>query len=403
MTIFCVRRLLQLSLLLVGSRGGGFAGSARTTVSIPKASSAAACTDGCFVSSVSKDVVVGLSEEGVPMNITVAGVVTVVADGGIHFPAAGDLVFIRASITAGGHGVAFAYNYTTGNCSASVVSTFTGDAASPNDIEWTVTMEDAGPGALWTTSLDIWLQLDPSRLPDANPRLWQPWAAPGCPSCLDSNPLQAQPMRSFAGQTWTYGSGISVPLIGVLFPATDSSFSLGVRLAPHLLNTAGLSTRVNAVPAGDGWTSHDGQGDNATLALAFQIPPGYRLGGGAPPVRLAFSLSGAKACTRDILRVYHDRQPEYFVPPNPNVHFRASGMGTYAATQGPLTQEVDGRPLLETLRHTGYVTSSGREPLLQCTPLPITPSPAAAAVPIIALHPDTLGRLLSAPSTRAPR
>ena len=56
-------------------------------------------------------------------------------------------------------------------------------------------------------------------------------------------------------------------------------------------------------------------------------------------------------------RRYSRRHSEVFVPPNSNVHYRASGMGSYTGMQGPLTQLADGVPLLDTLKRTGYTVN----------------------------------------------
>ena len=58
-----------------------------------------------------------------------------------------------------------------------------------------------------------------------------------------------------------------------------------------------------------------------------------------------------------MLGKYVARHNEYFYPPNINVHYRSSGMGSYAATQGPLDQIVDGAPLNLTIAATGYAVN----------------------------------------------
>jgi hypothetical protein len=68
-------------------------------------------------------------------------------------------------------------------------------------------------------------------------------------------------------------------------------------------------------------------------------------------------MQGSHACTRDVLGKYVARHHKYFTPPNTNVHYRGSGMGSYAATQGPLNQLVDGAPLDRTMAATGYTVN----------------------------------------------
>jgi hypothetical protein len=76
------------------------------------------------------------------------------------------------------------------------------------------------------------------------------------------------------------------------------------------------------------------------------------------PVVLTFHITGSKADPRHVLQLYaNDLHPQYFSAPNENVHTRASGMGAYAATQGSLSQPVDGMPLIDTMKQVGFAVN----------------------------------------------
>lgn len=192
--------------------------------------------------------------------------------------------------------------------------------------------------------------------------VWAPWAAPGCDASAGrecencdgrGSPLEAQPLHCFARKSYplasySYGSGTSIPLVAMLDSAADVALSLSAAPATNLLQSADIAT------------SFGGETQRPTLGVAFAAA--YRVSSTTPALTLRFHIAGGQACTRDVLRLYSTRDQEVFEPPNRNVHYRASGMGSYAATQPPLTQAVDGAPLIDTLRTVGYKVNWDGEP-----------------------------------------
>lgn len=247
-------------------------------------------------------------------------------------------------------GVAFTASTTAfGNHTAAVQQTFV--PGLNGSIEWTLEINGTSPG-LWSPSIDVGLRAG-SGLNLSEWGLWAPWNAGRCveslgpalcSGCADASshfPLQPVPAMCLgAADTYAYGSDVSVPLISLVSPLHDASVSLGLAPTENIINTAHPAVTTDAVGGGRG------------LGVSFQ--EGYRVGTSAAPLRLVFNIIGARGCTRDVLGRYSTLHAEVFTPPNHNVHYRASGMGSYAGTQGPLTQEVDGAPLLDTLQSTGY-------------------------------------------------
>ena len=136
-----------------------------------------------------------------------------------------------------------------------------------------------------------------------------------------------------------YGNNNAVPLAAMLDNSTDTAITLSVAPAGNLISM----TQMAMLLSGD--------------SMGVMFRPGYRVSSGTKAISLQFHLTGSRACPRDVLRRYVTRHDEYFSPPNPNVHYRGSGMGSYAATQGPLDQIVDGAPLSETMAATGYTVN----------------------------------------------
>lgn len=184
--------------------------------------------------------------------------------------------------------------------------------------------------------------------------VWAPWSAatcdatlPGCGECATSGfyPLAAMPTPCFGASphAFTYGTDVSVPLIALVSSSSDVSITLGVSPTDNLISVAPPVLSTDYASGG--------------RSIAARFAPGYRIGSGAVPLRLTANIGGGRGCTRDVLGRYSDFHSDVFTPPNPNVHYRASGMGSYAGTQGALTQLVDGAPMLDTFELTGYTVN----------------------------------------------
>ena len=141
-----------------------------------------------------------------------------------------------------------------------------------------------------------------------------------------------------------------MPLVALLDNESDTSVSLSAAPAANLLQLATVATSLGHVA-------------QPSLGVAFAAA--YRVSASTPAITLSFHIAGGQACPRDVLRMYSTRHAEAFDPPNSNVHYRASGMGSYAATQPPLTQMVDGAPLIKTLNTVGYKVNWDGEQCLQ--------------------------------------
>ena len=253
-------------------------------------------------------------------------------------------------------GVSFSRQIRLGNNTAIVAETFSPE---PNAIGWSLTINGTTPD-LWSPS--ILVNLTTVSAPSS---LWLPWSAPQCsPNAIDSaqcqgllSPMQSLPSnfvdaessyhygcagakQPLLGQHISQGSKcVSVPLAAMLDNASDTAFSLSVAPTPNLIQVTGLSMTLSPV----------------TMAVGFG--PGYRVSSSTRVLNLKFHITGSQACTRAVLQKYVARHDEYFSPPNTNVHYRASGMGSYAATQGPVDQVVDGMDLNQTIARTGYAVN----------------------------------------------
>ena len=276
----------------------------------------------------------------------------------------------------------------SGNKTAAVVQVFEADAA--GSIAWTVSLQDveSEPGPLWSPSFTVGYSVNEAII--ATRSVWLPWDKAQCTSapslaaagCCEAtycggfgspfSPVPATCMIQSAGTNshnslqmelngfeYAYGSSASIPLVAVLdsesaCPATWNSNStasgtgivLALAPAENIIQVASPTMYIRPT------TSQD---ETSSFSFGVQFGPGYRLGGNSPPIVLRFNLFGSAACSRDVVRRYSSvLNPQFFQPPNANVHFRASGMGSYAATQGSLNQLVDGQPLINTLEAVGY-------------------------------------------------
>jgi hypothetical protein len=134
--------------------------------------------------------------------------------------------------------------------------------------------------------------------------------------------------------------GVSVPLAALLDTASDTAVTLSVAPAPNLISVTDMQMTTMMA---------------RSVGVAFG--PGYRVSSSSTGLTLTLHITASHACPLDVLSRYSSRHAEYFEPPNRNVHYRASGMGSYAATQGPLTQIVDGAPLITTMQEVGYAVN----------------------------------------------
>jgi hypothetical protein len=262
-----------------------------------------------------------------------------------------------------GGGVAFTRELTFGakkQHTAEVVEKFM--PAESGAVEWSLVIKGTSP-KMFAPAINV--SLAAAAADATNWSVWAPWATPGCDASAGAecencdgrgSPLQAQPLRCFARSSYplasySYGSGTSVPLVALLGNPADIALSLSAAPDTHLLQSAAIATSIG------------GDLKQPTLGIAFAAA--YRVSSTTPALTLRFHIAGGQACTRDVLRLYSTRDQDAFEPPNRNVHYRASGMGSYAATQPPLTQVVDGAPLGDTLRTVGYKVNWDGKPT-QC-------------------------------------
>jgi hypothetical protein len=214
-------------------------------------------------------------------------------------------------------------------------------------VEWSLTLKGSSAN-MFAPAIDVRLDAVAGGATDWT--AWAPWDRPncnvgageGCEGCDGrSSPLAPQPLRCFLAPrtSYGYGYGTSVPLVALLDNESDTSVSLSAAPAANLLQLATVATSLGHVA-------------QPSLGVAFAAA--YRVSASTPAITLSFHIAGGQACPRDVLRMYSTRHAEAFDPPNSNVHYRASGMGSYAATQPPLMQMVDGAPLIKTLNTVGY-------------------------------------------------
>ena len=252
-------------------------------------------------------------------------------------------------------GVAFRRRLTlaAGRHTASLEERFepAGDA-----VAWTLIINGSSP-TLWSPSIRAVLQTGSGG--GGGSAVWLPWSRPSCSTGASaqckavcggySSPLEPVPSECLAAAAYGYGSGgsmsasgaqgVSIPLAAMLDTPSDTAFTLSVAPAPNLLSIT--NTHV----------------DTTARSIGVGFGQGYRVSSGSAALTLRFHITASHACPRDILLRYSQRHAEYFAPPNLNVHYRASGMGSYAATQGPLAQVVDGQPLLQTMQDVGYTVN----------------------------------------------
>jgi hypothetical protein len=251
-----------------------------------------------------------------------------------------------------GGGVAFRRALTAGAHTASLMESLI--PMGKDAIAWKL-MINGTSAKLWSPSISAVLEAAGSGAV-AGKKLWLPWSKPqnGCsrpPSAAcDSvcngyaSPLEPVPTACLlrGGTVWGYGGGgsmVSVPLAAMLDTTSDTAFTLSVAPAPNLISVTNMQMKTT----------------DKTVGVAFG--PGYRVSSSSTGLSLTFHITASQACPWDVLARYSNRHAEYFEPPNRNVHYRASGMGSYAATQGSLTQIVDGAPLITTMKEVGYAVN----------------------------------------------
>lgn len=221
-------------------------------------------------------------------------------------------------------------------------------------LAWTLTMNGTS-ARMWSPSISAVLEAAPAA--KAGRKLWLPWSRARCAAtpaagCNESETVcngYASPLEPVSvgcltekvvaygygtgggiGGTYGYGTGqgVSIPLAAMLDTLSDTAFTFSVAPAANLLAVTKMQMLTSA----------------SSVGVAFG--PGYRVSSSSMGLSLTLHITSSHACPRDVLSRYSSRHAEYFVPPNRNVHYRASGMGSYAATQGPLDQMVDGSPLM---------------------------------------------------------
>eukprot|EP01052_Picozoa_sp_SAG31_P010228 SAG31_NODE_554_length_14181_cov_22.378000_3_plen_824_part_00 len=262
-----------------------------------------------------------------------------------------------------GGGVRFSREVVLGPHAANVSESIV--PAPGGSVAWELTVQGTTP-ELWAPSINIALQLPTVTAGRVSRKIWLPWSSSGlktnmtgCNGAGLGSPLSPLPVECFGTRKgYPYGSwvwnekdgAVSVPLIALLDENTDSAVSLSLAPAPNLLSVSDIYVFTNS--------GEPGGIDVSSQILAIAFGPSYRVSAHTAPLKLRFHISGSKACSRHILHQYaNELHPEYFLPPNSNVYYRAGGMGTYAATQGPVDQLADGSPLIDTLKHVGLTTN----------------------------------------------
>ena len=224
-----------------------------------------------------------------------------------------------------GGGVSFArqaFFGATRQHAATVTETFR--PAASGAVEWSVTVKGTS-AKRWapTVRVSLGLAADGSRW-----AMWAPWSAPGCSATGSGcegcdgrgSHLAPQPLRCFAKPaTYSYGSTTSIPLVSLHDNLTDSSITLSAAPAANLLQLANLATS-------------GGLSAGKQPSMGIDFAAAYRVSSDTPAFTLTFHIAGGQACPRDVLRLYTTRHLEVFDPPNMNVHYRGSGMGSCTFT-----------------------------------------------------------------------
>lgn len=254
------------------------------------------------------------------------GDITSIAVGDNQYTCAGAVAFENATIgsvkvvpSTSHQTVLYTITSTTYGGSADVVLTVAPGVA--NQVVFTVNITGAPGTDLWSTGVDFNL-----RCTKIEASVWVPWSK-GCDSdeCMRQSPLDSVPFPKTV-TSWSYGSGCahgcwppaaSVPLIQFVDNGTDTSVALAVAPTRSLL---GLD--IVAEP-----------GSDSSQQLALRTTAGLRFESGVTR-QLEFSVFGGTSCPRSVLGDFVTAYPAVFEPPNNNVHYRASGLGSYSGYPG---------------------------------------------------------------------